>query len=425
MRSRGTLLAATLVAVLAAATAVPAGAFVDDDPVLHTLTDEGPFYGWAVSELTDVDADGVTDWIAGSIGADDFSGFTQVVSGATGTELFRFPGAPAELHGYAIADVGDVDADGTHDIVAGAPGFAGPGTVYVYSGADGSTLLTLHGEANGDFFGSAVADAGDVDGDGHADVLVGAENNDASGAESGRAYVFSGVDGTLIRTLDAEGPGDLFGSATDAVADLDGDGIDEHVIGARDAGAEGRGEVYVFRGGDGSRLYEFEASPTGENLGYFFVAGLRDVDGDGTADIYGADFDDAHKGVDTGKAFVWSGADGSLIHEWVGKQKGVGLGPGRGAGDVDGDGHEDLIIGSWLDDFGGADAGKVTVYSGADGKRLRTIVGDQPGHSFGFDAVGLGDTDGDGLIDFLVSAASGNHVYVMAGVPEGDAKHRR
>lgn len=411
-----------ITAALAAATVLPAEAFVDDDPVRYVLADDGPYYGWAVSELEDVDGDGVTDWITGSIGADGWSGFAQVVSGADGTELFRFPGAPGDFYqGYAVADVGDVDGDGTHDIASGAPG---ADRVHVYSGADGHEIHTLTG-APGEFFGSAVGDAGDVNGDGAADILVGAENSSSQGADSGRVYVLSGADGTILHTLEAEGPGDLFGSATDGVADIDGDEVRDHVIGARDAGDERRGEVYVFSGADGSLIHEFEASPTGENLGYFFVAGLDDVDGDGIADIYGADFDDAHKGQDTGRVVIWSGADGSVIHEFLGKQKGVGLGPGRGAGDVDGDGHEDVIVGSWIDDFGGADAGKVTVYSGATGKRLRTIIGEDAGASFGFDAIGLGDTDGDGHIDFLVSAASGDAVYLMAGVPDGDGKHRR
>ena len=155
---------------------------------VHTWTGDqaGEGYGWAVSELRDVDGDGATDAIIGApfhaTAAGSNAGHVDVRSGRSGAVLHSYVGLPGELLGYAIADAGDVDGDGVHDVVIGAPqgGLfctgteAGPGQAYVRSGATGALLLTLGGAPPRAHLGAAVASAGDIDGDGHADVLVGA-----------------------------------------------------------------------------------------------------------------------------------------------------------------------------------------------------------------------------------------------------------
>lgn len=416
-RLRAALPATTALVLASAATAAatPPGA-----RVLHEHREPGSYYGWAVSELADVDGDGATDLIVGGIAFDGYRGVTEVRSGRTGALLHRFEGAHAwALEGYAIADVGDVDADGVHDIATGAPDYTGlPGTVSVHSGRDGSLLHRLTGEAPGDFFGAAVGDAGDVDADGHADILIGATQHDGpAGEDAGRAYVVSGATGATLTTFDGTWAGGQFGSATDGTGDLNGNGSRDIIVGAYDAGAQQRGEVTVFDPRAGDVIHLFEADPRhGESLGYFFVAGVGDVDGDGIDDLYASDFDeDTNRGPDTGRGYVWSGATGETLHRFKGKAGGAELGPGRGAGDVDGDGHADLIVGSWLSGDGGEQAGRIDVFSGRTGDRIRTIVNETPGEQFGFDAVGLGDVDGDGRVDFVVSAANGDAVYVIAG----------
>jgi hypothetical protein len=150
-------------------------------------------------------------------------------------------------------------------------------------------------------------------------------------------------------------------------------------------------------------------------FGNFFVAGVGDVNGDGTPDIYAADYGDTTLGPGTGRAAVFSGIDGSQLLSWTGSAAGEGLGPGREAGDVNGDGRIDLVIGSYNSSDGAPSAGKVQVFSGADGSLLRTITSTTPGEQLGFDAVGVGDQNGDGIPDLLVSAASGETVYLIAG----------
>lgn len=423
MRRPHRLTALTSALLLAAPTAALALA---PGEVLYSTSQPGSLYGWAVSELTDVDGDGVTDWVAGAIGTNGNAGSTHVVSGASGTELFRWDGGgPWEYEGFSVADVGDVDGDGVHDVASGA---VVVDRVTIHSGADGSLLLTHQGPP-GSATGFAVGDAGDVDGDGHADVLVG-----AAFEGPGVVRVLSGADGSVLRVYEGAEDGDQFGSGLDGVGDVDGDGVADHVVGARDAGKGDGGLVYVFSGADGSLVHELRGRGTAGELGSFFVAGLDDVDGDGVADVYGGDYDDDRGGrghhredpdepepkadpdkVDSGLAYVWSGATGKRIHVLRPFDRGEGLGPGRGAGDVDGDGHEDLVVGSYTSDTGGEEAGRVTVFSGRTGKVLRTLVNDVPGEQLGFDAVGLGDVDGDGLPDLLVSAANGSRVYVVAG----------
>jgi hypothetical protein len=400
------------------------GLFVEPVRVLYTLQGTTPpnncttaCFGWAGSELADVDRDHAGDLIT----SEPFTanGSTYVYSGRTGEQLYRFEGAVAgALQGYAIADAGDVDGDHVADILTSAPG-DGPGHVYVHSGRTGRLLRDLTGVNAGDFFGSAVASAGDVDRDGRADILVGAELNADAALRAGKAYVFSGRTGDLIRELQVGDQGDLFGSAVDSTKDLDRDHVPDHIVGARGGGlvgpGNGPGRVYVFSGRTGDLLFHIAAPPTGVDLGYFFVAGVGDVNRDKTPDIYAADFNDATHGPSTGRAGVYSGRDGSELLSWVGSAAGEGLGPGREAGDVNHDHRPDLAVGSYNSSEGAASAGKIEVFSGRDGSLLRSITSLTANEQLGFDAVGIGDVDRDGRPDLLATAANGETVYVIAG----------
>ena len=403
----------------AAAGAADSG-FIEHVRVLHEWHGEdGGYFGWAVSELGDVDADGTGDFITSEPYAGGLSGVTWVYSGRTGKPVYRLPGAAGDFQGGAIADAGDTDGDGVHDIISGASGatFDVPGRAYLYSGATGEPLHTWEGAHAGDQLGYAVAGAGDQDGDGYADVLVGAPTEDgAAGADAGAVHVFSGRTFEPIRTIQGADAGDWLGSATDGTASLDADGVPDLLAGALAEGpgpASGGGGAHAFSGATGAELLSFPKPPNAQVFGNFFVAGVGRVDGDAVPDVYAADYAASNRG---GYAAVFSGADGSVIHEWPGGS-GDGTGPGREALDVDRDGRMDLAVGSFTASTGAPGAGRVDIYSGRTGRRLRRVTSTTPGEQLGFDALGIADVNGDRRPDLLLSAAEGDTLYLIAGEP--------
>lgn len=389
-----------------------------DATILHQFDGPAPgvgaSYGWAVADIGDLDADGVRDSIIGEPfdPAINFAGRTQVRSSRTGAILLDLVGGPGATLGHAIAEAGDVNADGTPDIVSGGPYFGG--RALVYSGADGAILLDIPPVAAGVFFGYAVAGAGDVNQDGLDDVLVSAPFAGAS--SEGAAYVISGADASVLRTYTGV-PGALLGTGAANAGDIDGDGRDDHIL-----GAAGAATAYLYSGATGALIHELPSpSATPGAYGDFFVAGLSDTNLDAVRDLYVGDYADDSDPNDTlpgeGKAFVFSGADGSLLQQFSGADGDRGMGPGRGAGDHDNDGCEDLAVGNYVSSLGALGAGKVTIFSGYDGAVLKTYTYTVQSANLGFDCVGLGDVDGDGSLDLLGSAASADTVFILAGDP--------
>src|SRR5690349_12282860 len=272
---RSVSLAAAGLAALAAALAVGASgagaSFVEPDVrVLQQFDSNGPapagsYFGWAVSQLGDVDGDHVREAIVGEpgSGADSATGNTTVYSGRTGRLLYRFDGAPGDENGFSMADAGDTNGDRVHDILVGSPG-NGPGHVDLYSGASGRLLHRFSGNSAGDAFGWSVSSAGDVDGDGRADMLIGASQSSLFGGSGpGYAVIYSGRTYEPIRTLTGDASGDQFGSGAGWSRDLNGDRVPDQIVGARSAGAGGRGQAYVYSGKSGRRLFTLNASPNG------------------------------------------------------------------------------------------------------------------------------------------------------------------
>lgn len=152
--------------------------------------------------------------------------------------------------------------------------------------------------------------------------------------------------------------------------------------------------------------------PGGTEFGWA-ISELEDVNGDGVTDLIVSDDTGSPSGI--GVVSVFSGSSGALLDQFsegVGGRLGYAI---ADAGDVDGDGVTDLVIGSYQSRDGAPNGGRFDVFSGADGSVLATVVGTVPGAQLGFDAVGLGDVDGDGVPDVAVSAALGNAVYVISG----------
>ncbi len=429
-RRTGVSIALGVIALLGTTTSVFAagGAFVERDvQVLQTFSsaEASGSFGWAVSGVADPKHKHRQNALIGEAfnGPSFDQGSAHLYSSRTGELLYRFDGAAGDWFGFSVADAGDVDRDKANDILVGAPGAdeTHPGYADLYSGRTGALLHRFVGEQGGDSFGWSVSSAGDVDGDKRPDLLIGAPAYNGH-AHAGRAYLYSGATYELIRTLEGEAQGDEFGSGAGSTADVDRDRVPDQIVGAREAlAADGRprGKVYVYSGATGARLFTIDPVALSLQLGSFFVAGVGDVNGDKTPDIYAGDYADRTNGILAGRAGVYSGRDGSELLSWLGAAPNDGLGPGRGAGDVNGDGRPDIVVGSYSSSAGAEQAGKVQLFSGADGSLLRTITSTTAGENLGFDAVGLGDVNGDEIPDALVSAATGDRVYILAGTAPG------
>src|SRR5215218_9818365 len=403
MRKLATAVTAAL--ALAAPAAADAG-FKEPVHVLWQHTGEADkYYAWGVAPLRDVDRDGAMDVIAGEPGASGSQdpGVAWVQSGRTGRVIHRLEGKTGDQNGFAIVDAGDADRDGVHDILSGAPRQTGDteGHAYLYSGRTGTLLHTFSGEASGDSFGAAVTSA-DVNHDGRSDLVVGAPTHPGGGV----AYVFSGRTFELLYKLPPPDPDHAFGYGTGMTQDVDRDHVPDLIVG-------GGGTAYMFSGRDGHMLYALPPSAAPRQFGTFFLAGVGDLDHDHVPDLYGGDYAAGDNGPSSGFAGVYSGRDGTLLHSWTGAA-GDGLGPGRGAGDVDRDHVNDISVGSYLNSDGGPNAGKIEIFSGRSGQKLRTITSTTPNENLGFDAVGIGDVNRDHKPDLLASAAEGDTLYVIA-----------
>lgn len=321
----------------------------------------------------------------------------------------------------------DFNGDGFADVAVGAPG---TGRVYVYFGASGGGFdSTPDGTITGDAaagFGHRVAHAGDLNGDGFGDLIIGAHLDDTEGINAGRAFVYFGGPGTTFNaspdgTLADGEAGDTFGKSVTGAGDLNGDGYADLAIGAYGFHPDGyseRGRAFVYLGGAGGTFeVEADAILTG-NMDYLgvAVAGPGDVDGDGFADLLVSGYGEsappacqcAHlflggtgASFDTTRDLTLVGEGGIFVDGY-----GEAL---AGAGDVNGDGFADILVGAPLSYGGGLEpVGRAYVYFGGgptvdivpDG----VLTGAATGEKFGFSVAGGADMNGDGFDDVAVGA---------------------
>ncbi|HEU4724173.1 MAG TPA: integrin alpha, partial [Candidatus Eisenbacteria bacterium] len=355
---------------------------------------------------------------------------------------------PGETFGCSVASAGDVNGDTFADVIVGAyqSGTAAnpSGRAYIYYGgprADERADVVLSGEAAGDAFGVSVATAGDVNHDGFADVLVGAYENDARGANAGRAYLYFGgptMDDKPDAVFTGEAAGDVFGYSVAGAGDVNKDGFADVIIGAYENSARGAGagRAYVFYGGPRPDPIP-DAILNGEAAGDRFgisVAGAGDVNDDGFADVVVGAYQNDAGGVDAGRAYVYLGATrvadkASIV--LTGADAGDSFGFAvSGAGDVNKDGMADIVVGAYHNGAGGKDAGRAYVYFG--GKTVSpsadvVFTGEAAGDAFGYAVGAAGDANGDGYADVIVgaygndaggSAAGRGYVYFGAPTPD-------
>lgn len=355
---------------------------------------------------------------------------------------------------------GDVTGDGFADVFVGAWGDdrsgSDSGAAYLYTGGATPALLPstlFSGQTTGDSFGSSVAKTGDLDLDGHEDLLVGAffaDLNRDEDDDTGSAYLYWGAaapDTVPAMVFRGETAGSHFGNSVAGVGDVNGDAYPDVAIGAYQTPVTAEcgggtttllevGRVYVYFGGLRDRVDAIpdvvltgettevagdvtSACRDGDEFG-FQVSGVGDVNGDGYDDLaVGArGFDTSvnpSSGQDIGRVYVFFGGPGFA---GVGAERAdvvrTGLLPGdefgtavAGAGDTDGDGFADLLVGAPLRDLTGVDSGSASLYFGRStgvSPSPIEIGGTAAGDSFGAALASTGDINGDGLSDFVVGA---------------------
>ncbi|NKI36207.1 choice-of-anchor D domain-containing protein [Wenzhouxiangella sp. XN79A] len=506
------------VAATMAATAVPAPAAAQDFPPAIDLGSLDGSNGWfadgespsdtfarSMAGIGDINADGFDDLV---IGADGFDLPGRGNTGRSYVVFGRADGFPAQIDpasldgsdgfvlngersdnasGWSVAGAGDINADGIDDLLIGAY-FAnsvnGPrsGRSYVVYGRssgfpatlelsslDGTHGFSIDGADTDDWTGFSVAGAGDVNGDGIDDIILGSLNAEPTGLWTGAAYLVFGrsapfparldlatLDGSEGSVLAGVSEGEIAGRSVSAAGDVNGDGIDDVVIGApwaAPSGAEsGRGYVVFGRttgfpalldlgslnGSDGFSI-DGEASP--DRLGWA-VAGAGDVNGDGLDDLLlGAPLASPN-GTESGRSYLLfgrsTGFPATLDLSTMDATEGIridgetpfdqsGLSVAR-AGDLDADGIDDVAVGAGNADGNAVNAGRAYVIFGRtegfisplqlsalDGRSGFRLNGEANFDSVGDSVAAAGDLDGDGVDDLAVGAPFASYNSTSSG----------
>jgi hypothetical protein len=371
----------------------------------------GASYGAAVAGGYDFNGDGHDDVVIGAPNADaggkTDNGIMRIVSGANGAALVTKVGDNDGDHfGYALAICGDVNGDGVHDVLVGAPDAlvsgARRGLARVVSGANGATLRTLNGDDDGDKFGWSVDGGFDSNNDGVPDLIVGAPIGNFNGLwATGYARTFSGASGAALFTYDGTYPGGAAGWSVAALGDVDGDGRRDFAVGI--AANNGSGSVRVYGGGTLTGAVFLLHSLDGVIGGSAFgssIAGSLDVDQDGFSDVVVAAYlDDAPGATDAGAVRVYSGASGNLLRTWYGEATNQRFGASLAViRDVNQKVGRELLVGA-------PSANYAVVLDAVNDEELMRIVGDATGDAFGSSVANGGDLNADGVFDFVVGAS--------------------
>jgi FG-GAP repeat. len=395
-------------------------------------------FGFSVSSAGDVNGDGFSDVI---VGAPEFDspeaneGRVFVYHGSA-TGLSTTPNWTAESNqagaqfGNSVASAGDVNGDGFSDVIVGAPEFDSPeaneGRVFVYHGsATGlSTTPSWTAESNqaGAQFGNSVASAGDVNGDGFSDVIVGAPEFDSPEANEGRVFVYhgsaTGLSTSANWTAESNQAGAQFGNSVASAGDVNGDGFSDVIVGAYlfDNGQTDEGRAFVYHGSASGLSTTPNWTAESNQVNAYFgvsVASAGDVNGDGFSDVIVGARAFANGETDEGAAFVYHGSATGLSTSanWTAESNQAFANFGfsvSSAGDVNGDGFSDVIVGANGFENDQVGEGAVFIYHGsATGLSTSanwTAVGNQAGARFGWSVSSAGDVNGDGFSDVIVGA---------------------
>jgi len=433
--------------------------------------------GYALGGAGDVNGDGFDDFLIGTFHNDArgmdagaaylFLGHTYLRWGlddSVASADARFLGQQTyDAAGYSVACNGDLNGDGFDDILIGAP--AGndkvawmSGRVYIIFGENDSNWgnecvlfdsadAIYEGDGMQDLAGLSVAYVGDVNDDGYDDFLVGAPFKDAKYEDAGMAYLILGRSESWLQLdyltyADAafkyETGGAKVGYSVAGIGDVNDDGIPDFAIGAM-----GNSRVFVIFGrtsvnwgknfdlANADLILYGTFRYTNEGVGWK-VAGGGDLNGDGISDMIVSAIHDSDQEFQAGKVYILFGksggwgtqeiilkdGDASFTGEQTTDQAGWGLAM---AGDVDGDGYDDFLIGTYKDDNGPIDGKAYLIKGKATGWQMNVPLGTIPDYcerdssGIGYTVSTAGDFDNDGLDDYVIAAPFNSEIHKWNG----------
>ena len=396
---------------------------------LPCWTAEGPeagsTFGGSVSTAGDVNGDGYDDVIVGAPYDEDVlntAGRAFVYhgssSGLSSTYNWMAEGENSnDFFGGSVSTAGDVNGDGYDDIIVGAEHYSddqhNEGCAYVYYGSASGLSST----ANWKVVGLSVSTAGDVNNDGYDDVIVGAEDYSNGQTFEGRAFVYHGsalgLSSTSNWTAESNHAFACFGESVSTAGDVNGDGFSDVIVGAPygEENVQTAGRAFVYHGSSSGLSSTYNWMAEGENSNDFFggsVSTAGDVNGDGYDDIIvGAEHysDDQHN---EGCAYVYYGSASGLSS--TANWKVVGLSVST-AGDVNNDGYDDVIVGAEDYSNGQTFEGRAFVYHGsASGLSSTANWTAESNHAFAYFGGSVstaGDVNNDKYDDVIVGASCG------------------
>ncbi|HRI84702.1 MAG TPA: FG-GAP-like repeat-containing protein [Ignavibacteria bacterium] len=373
-------------------------------------------FGYSVSNCGDINGDGYDDIISGAHFTNSSAGRAYIYLGGPNmstTPSFVLNGEAANnFFGISVSEAGDVNGDGYADVIVGAYGYSsGIGRAYIYYGGynmDNIADVVLTGTGNINF-GYSVSSAGDVNGDGFSDVIV---SGHAYSTNRGRAYIYYGglmMDNIPDKILEGVVAGGFFGFSLTGTGDVNGDGFSDVLVGAY-AVSSSTGNAYLFYGGTNMDTVA-DVTFSGETTNSFFgqsTSDAGDVNGDGYSDLLIAA---PNYSTVRGRAYIYYGGpvtDNIADVVFTGELTGIQFGRVSGVGDINGDGFSDILIGAQ-----GYQSLKGRAYLFYGGTAMNNVAdmimtGEATSNSFGWAVGGGGDINGDGYKDFIVGAFGNN-----------------
>jgi hypothetical protein len=317
--------------------------------------------------------------------------------------------------GVSVSSAGDVNGDGYSDVIVGAPEYSNgemnEGRAFVYYGGlfelSDTPDWTAESDQAGAWFGYSVSSAGDVNGDGYSDVIVGAYYYDNEQANEGRAYVYHGSSSGLSATPEWSAESDQanadFGYSVSSAGDVTGGGYSDVIVGASDYtnGESYEGAAFVYHGSSSGLAISPDWAVESDQADAYFgnsVSTAGDVNGDGLSDVIVGAYSYGNGELGEGSVFVYHGSSSglSLSPDWTAESNQVGASLGRSvssAGDVNGDGYSDVIVGTPAYDNGDENEGRAFIYYG-NGNGLSLIP--TQATTDGSHPVQLGNATGSG-----------------------------